>query len=230
MKDLACNGRTGEQREIGTPAVGNGSFGVFLSAQLVVGSVHPSGKEEVAIKKVLQDKQFKVRRILLLVPPRPAHLYLCTAPELRAPNYETADPSKRRQSTVLIFLVAYITPPYDPRQAKRNEVFLNLVIEDVPKTVYQASRHSSKLKQVMPILNIKLYVYQLLQSLAYVHSLGICHRDIKPQNLLLNPSTGVLESCDFGSAKILVAGEPNLSLFEVLPSTKADFWGNQLHH
>ncbi|WAQ92137.1 hypothetical protein PtA15_16A43 [Puccinia triticina] len=94
------------------------------------------------------------------------------------------------------------------RGAKRNEVFLNLVIEDVPETVYRASRHYSKLKQVMPILNIKLYVYQLLQLLAYIHSLGICHRDIKPQNLLL---TGGLELYGFGSAKILVAGEPNFS-------------------
>lgn len=61
------------------------------------------------------------------------------------------------------------------------------------------------------MLNIKLYMYQLLRSLAYIHSLGICHRDIKPQNLLLNPMTGILKLCDFGSAKILVAGEPNVS-------------------
>jgi len=47
--------------------------------------------------------------------------------------------------------------------------------------------------------------------LAYIHSLGICHRDIKPQNLLLDPSTGILKLCDFGSAKILVPGEPNVS-------------------
>ena len=63
----------------------------------------------------------------------------------------------------------------------------------------------------MPTLQIKLYMYQLLRSLAYIHSVGICHRDIKPQNLLLNPSTGALKLCDFGSAKILVAGEPNVS-------------------
>lgn len=63
----------------------------------------------------------------------------------------------------------------------------------------------------MPMLQIKLYMYQLLRSLAYIHSVGICHRDIKPQNLLLNPATGVLKLCDFGSAKILVAGEPNVS-------------------
>lgn len=61
------------------------------------------------------------------------------------------------------------------------------------------------------MLQIKLYMYQLLRSLAYIHCVGICHRDIKPQNLLLNPATGVLKLCDFGSAKILVTGEPNVS-------------------
>jgi glycogen synthase kinase 3 beta len=98
-----------------------------------------------------------------------------------------------------------------PRRAQKDEVFLNLVLEFVPETVYRASRHYAKLKQTMPMLLIKLYMYQLLRSLAYIHSIGICHRDIKPQNLLLNPTTGVLKLCDFGSAKILVAGEPNVS-------------------
>lgn len=54
-------------------------------------------------------------------------------------------------------------------------------------------------------------MYQLFRSLAYIHSLGICHRDIKPQNLLLDPETGILKLCDFGSAKHLVRGEPNVS-------------------
>jgi glycogen synthase kinase 3 beta len=101
------------------------------------------------------------------------------------------------------------------------------VLEFVPETVYRASRHYSKLKQAMPMLQVKLYMYQvstarprlwtytdelqLLRSLAYIHSVGICHRDIKPQNLLLNPATGILKLCDFGSAKILIAGEPNVS-------------------
>ncbi|KAI9056839.1 Pkinase-domain-containing protein [Trametes sanguinea] len=94
---------------------------------------------------------------------------------------------------------------------KKDEVYLNLVLEYVPETVYRASRHYAKLKQPMPMLQIKLYMYQLLRSLMYIHSIGICHRDIKPQNLLLNPATGVLKLCDFGSAKILVPGEPNVS-------------------
>ncbi|KAG8532056.1 Glycogen synthase kinase 1 [Bacidia gigantensis] len=94
---------------------------------------------------------------------------------------------------------------------RKEEVYLNLVLEFVPETVYRASRFFNKMKTTMPILEIKIYIYQLFRSLAYIHSMGICHRDIKPQNLLLDPNTGVLKLCDFGSAKILVENEPNVS-------------------
>jgi glycogen synthase kinase 3 beta len=94
---------------------------------------------------------------------------------------------------------------------KKEEVYLNLVLEFIPETVYRVARHYSKSKQTLPMSYIKLYMYQLFRSLAYIHSLGICHRDIKPQNLLLDTETGVLKLCDFGSAKHLVKGEPNVA-------------------
>uniref|UniRef100_A0AAR2J628 Glycogen synthase kinase-3 beta n=1 Tax=Pygocentrus nattereri TaxID=42514 RepID=A0AAR2J628_PYGNA len=94
---------------------------------------------------------------------------------------------------------------------KKDEVYLNLVLDYVPETVYRVSRHYSRAKQILPMLYVKLYMYQLFRSLAYIHSFGICHRDIKPQNLLLDPETAVLKLCDFGSAKQLVRGEPNVS-------------------
>ena len=58
---------------------------------------------------------------------------------------------------------------------------------------------------------IKLYAYQMCRSLAYIHALGITHRDIKPQNLLIDPTNHSLKLCDFGSAKKLVRGEPSVS-------------------
>nr|GLL25540.1 shaggy-related protein kinase epsilon-like isoform X1 [Ipomoea trifida] len=70
---------------------------------------------------------------------------------------------------------------------ENNEVFLNLVLEYVPETVYRVSRHYSRMNQHMPVLYVQLYTYQV------------------------NPHSHQLKICDFGSAKMLVPGEPNIS-------------------
>jgi serine/threonine protein kinase len=90
-------------------------------------------------------------------------------------------------------------------------LYLNLVLEYVPETVYSISRFHQKSKISLPLIYVKLYLYQLSRALAHIHALGICHRDIKPQNLLVNPKNQQLKLCDFGSAKALVRGEPNVS-------------------
>ncbi|CAH0479741.1 unnamed protein product [Peronospora belbahrii] len=94
---------------------------------------------------------------------------------------------------------------------KPDELYLNLVLEYIPDTVYGIARQLQKAKQYMPIVLVKLYIYQICRSLAYIHSTGICHRDIKPQNLLLDPTSHVVKLCDFGSAKVLQKNEPNVS-------------------
>ncbi|XP_069796214.1 glycogen synthase kinase-3 beta-like isoform X2 [Narcine bancroftii] len=94
---------------------------------------------------------------------------------------------------------------------KKDDVYLNLVLDYVPETVYRVARHFNKAKQPIPVIYIKVYMYQLFQSLAYIHAQGVCHRDIKPQNMLVDPETAVLKLCDFGSAKQLVKGEPNVA-------------------
>jgi len=80
-------------------------------------------------------------------------------------------------------------------------VYLNLVLEFVPETVYRIGKHYAKAGQRMPTLFVKLYVFQMCRALAHTHGLGVCHRDIKPQNLLVDTHTHRLKLCDFGSAK-----------------------------
>jgi glycogen synthase kinase 3 beta len=92
-----------------------------------------------------------------------------------------------------------------------DQVYLNLVEEYVPDTLYRIICNYAKVRQIMPLLFVKVYTYQMLRALAYVHSIGICHRDLKPQNMLVERHQGILKICDFGSAKHLVRTEPNVS-------------------
>ncbi|KAL9669505.1 hypothetical protein QQ045_007052 [Rhodiola kirilowii] len=95
---------------------------------------------------------------------------------------------------------------------EKDDRYLNLVLEYVPETICSVSRHYSKRNQSMPLLHIQLYIFQLCRALNYIHNVvEVCHRDIKPQNILVNPQTHEVKLCDFGSAKILVPGEPNIS-------------------
>jgi len=48
---------------------------------------------------------------------------------------------------------------------------------------------------------VKLYLYQMLQGIAYCHSHCILHRDLKPQNLLIDKQHNYLKLADFGLAR-----------------------------
>lgn len=50
---------------------------------------------------------------------------------------------------------------------------------------------------------IYFFDFQLVVAILFCHRRRVLHRDLKPQNLLVNPKTGVLKVGDFGLGRAL---------------------------
>ena len=46
-----------------------------------------------------------------------------------------------------------------------------------------------------------MFLHQILRGIAYCHSHRVLHRDLKPQNLLIDRRTNALKLADFGLAR-----------------------------
>uniref|UniRef100_A0A8D0AKF6 cyclin-dependent kinase n=1 Tax=Sander lucioperca TaxID=283035 RepID=A0A8D0AKF6_SANLU len=91
---------------------------------------------------------------------------------------------------------------------------------------------------LMSMHNVKIFMFQLLRGLSYCHTRKILHRDLKPQNLLIN-ETGELKLADFGLARAksvptktysnevvtLWYRPPDVLLGSTEYSTPIDMWG-----
>ena len=94
---------------------------------------------------------------------------------------------------------------------KKDEIYLNLVMNYVSDNLNRVIRNYAHEKEQFPLFLMKLYSFQVARALNYIHNLKIAHRDIKPQNILIDPSTNRVYLCDFGSAKVLHEESKNVS-------------------
>jgi len=65
---------------------------------------------------------------------------------------------------------------------------------------FDLKRYMDCMKEDLQPMLVKSYVYQLTRSLFYCHSRRMIHRDLKPQNLLIDRN-GMLKLADFGLAR-----------------------------
>ena len=78
---------------------------------------------------------------------------------------------------------------------------LTLVFEYLHYDMRKFLDRRSKQRSPLPPMIVKSYAYQIIAGLCYCHCHRIIHRDMKPQNLLMDESGKFVKICDFGLAR-----------------------------
>lgn len=71
----------------------------------------------------------------------------------------------------------------------------------VPVSAPAGSCVGAQRRQLWAVL-LQSFTFQLLRGVAFMHQHGIMHRDLKPQNLLVDPDAKVLKIADLGLGRV----------------------------
>lgn len=101
---------------------------------------------------------------------------------------------------VRLLSVEQVDKPSKDPQANDSKPLLYLVFEylDTDLKKFIDSHRKGPNPRPLPPSLIQSFLFQLCKGVAHCHSHGVLHRDLKPQNLLLDQQKGILKIADLG--------------------------------
>ena len=94
-----------------------------------------------------------------------------------------------------------------------NIITLQAVVKDpvsrIPSLIFEHVQ-DTYFRLLYPTLtdyDIRFYLYELLKALDYCHSMGIMHRDVKPNNVMIDHENRKLRLIDWGLAEFYHPGQ-----------------------
>lgn len=106
----------------------------------------------------------------------------------------------------------YIITEYNPGYVD----LISFINQTIPENTFKATQNVAKsfaTKMVTQIISgfkqeiiINTCITQLYAGLYAIHSKNVFHRDIKPDNIIINPKTGDIKYIDFGASNAIVDG------------------------
>eukprot|EP01016_Furgasonia_blochmanni_P034334 TRINITY_DN368_c0_g1_i1.p2 TRINITY_DN368_c0_g1~~TRINITY_DN368_c0_g1_i1.p2 ORF type:complete len:395 (-),score=116.13 TRINITY_DN368_c0_g1_i1:218-1402(-) len=78
-----------------------------------------------------------------------------------------------------------------------------------PSLIFEAINHTDfrSLFPTLTDLEIRYYMFEVLKALDFCHSCGIMHRDVKPQNIIVDHEKKILKLIDWGLAEFYHPGQ-----------------------
>ncbi|EDW76167.1 uncharacterized protein Dwil_GK15312 [Drosophila willistoni] len=161
--------------------IGGGTFGRVYQAELLDNGHRQHESKIVALKQIFNFGNYQRREVDIM-------------------NQLTQHCNILKM--IFFFHIQMGTPPNN---------YIIMALEYMPMSLLDYLIQQRRNMRPVDHIYIRILAYQLYRGLAYLHSKNICHRDIKPENLLLNEKKMLLKLGDFGSAKVLVPHEGNMS-------------------